>query len=299
MKKNPEYPLVRFLATAGFGSRRDCDAMIEAGRVKVNGETAGHGIRIRPGVDSVTIDNDRVDLPPMFIYLLLYKPRGYLVSDSDPENRPLAKDLLPDYSLRLFPVGRLDFQTEGAILYTNDGLFANEIAHPRNRTPKTYLAKVRNIPKTETLARWRKGIRDENQLLKALDIVIEKTTGQNAWLRVTLTGGANRQVRRMGQATGHPVVKLIRLSIGNLSLGSLKPGESRELTKKEINALRNFRMEDWEKGPGRLSPGMRSRIEHPVKRSVRHAGKSSGRKDIPGAGKRNATPKAPKNRRSQ
>ncbi|MBN1879967.1 rRNA pseudouridine synthase [bacterium] len=295
MKNNSDYPLVRFLATTGFGSRRSCDDLIKSGRVKVNGDTAGHGIRIQPGVDIVTVDDEKVDLPPIFIYLLLYKPKGYLVSDSDPENRPLAKDLLPDFNMRLFPVGRLDFQTEGAILYTNDGLFANDIAHPRNSIPKTYLAKVRNIPARETLIRWRKGIRDDNQLLKALDVSIEKTTHQNAWLRVTLTGGANRQVRRMGKATGHPVVKLIRLSIGNLAIGTLKPGEYRELTTREINGLKHYQPTDRERSTARLPTGIRSRIQ--VKDETQK--KPQTRRLRSGDIKRHATKKAIKNRRSK
>jgi len=140
----------------------------------------------------------------------------------------------------MFPVGRLDFQTEGAILYTNDGIWANDIAHPSNTIPKTYLAKVRNIPTRSILQRWVKGIRDDGQLLKAESVTLERTTGKNAWIMITLTGGANRQVRRMGRATGHPVVKLIRLSIGDIKLDTLKPGEYRELTNKEIKSFRNL-----------------------------------------------------------
>jgi 23S rRNA pseudouridine2605 synthase len=263
MKRTIDIPLVRFLAMTGFGSRRVCDDLIKTSRVRVNDALAGHGVRVTPGVDHVQIDGKTVEYPPVFLYILLYKPRGYLVSDSDPENRPLAKNLLPDYAMRLFPVGRLDFQTEGAILYTNDGLFANRIAHPRNQIPKTYLAKVRNIPTEATLQRWRSGIRDQKQLLRALDVKIEKITRRNAWLKVTLTGGVNRQVRRMGTATGHPVVKLIRLSIGHLNLGSLNPGDHRELHPKEIHSLLHFKPSENPPHPGtpkRIFPGTRKRI---------------------------------------
>ncbi|MCD4655754.1 rRNA pseudouridine synthase [bacterium] len=238
-KKNVEKPLVRFLSQAGFGSRRHCDNLIANGVVTVNSEIAQTGCRVRPGNDTIKVKGEIAEEPPVLLYLLLNKPKGYLVSDSDPENRLLAKDLLPDFHMRMFPVGRLDFQTEGAILYTNDGIWANDIAHPSNTVPKTYLAKVRNIPSRSTLQRWTTGINDQGQLLKARSISIERTTGKNAWLLVTLTGGANRQVRRMGQATGHPVVKLIRLSIGGIELGTLTPGESRELTAKEIKSIRN------------------------------------------------------------
>ncbi len=237
MKRTADIPLVRYLALTGQGSRRTCDNLILQGRVQVNGVIARPGMRVVPNIDTVRLDNETIDYPPVFIYLLLYKPKGYLVSDFDPENRPLAKKFLPDYGMRLFPVGRLDFQTEGAILYTNDGLFANRIAHPRNRIHKTYLAKVRNIPTAATLQRWTRGIRDQKQILKAFDVRIEKTTKQNAWLRVILTGGVNRQVRRMGEATGHPVVKLIRLSVGTIDLGSLKPGQYRELYPSEVKSF--------------------------------------------------------------
>ncbi|MGB3976121.1 MAG: pseudouridine synthase [bacterium] len=237
MKRTTDIPLVRYLALTGQGSRRMCDNLILEGRVRVNDTIARPGMRVIPDIDTVLLDNEIVQYPPVFIYLLLYKPKGYLVSDSDPENRPLAKSLLPDFGMRLFPVGRLDFQTEGAILYTNDGLFANQIAHPRNRIQKTYMAKVRNIPTSKTLHRWTAGIKDQKQILKALDVRIEKTTKQNAWLRVVLTGGYNHQVRRMGQATGHPVVKLVRLSIGKIDLTGLKPGQYRELNRSEIKSF--------------------------------------------------------------
>lgn len=239
MKTHESIPLVRFLAMAGHGSRRHCDSLITSGYVTVNDTVAGPGTRVVPGRDVVKVRGEVAAEPPVYIYLLLNKPKGYLVSDSDPENRPLAKDLLPDFKMRMFPVGRLDFQTEGAILFTNDGLWADAIAHPRNRIPKTYLAKVRNIPTRSTLDRWLKGVRDKGQTLKASRVSIEKVTKKNAWLKITLTGGANRQVRRMGRSTGHPVVKLIRLSIGSVDIGTLKPGESRELNPREIKQLKN------------------------------------------------------------
>lgn len=241
MKNTADIPLVRFLAQAGLGSRRYCDSLIQDGAVTINGKVATAGERVRPGVDAVKVNGEIADQPPVLLYLLLNKPKGYLVSDSDPEGRPLAKELLPDFNMRLFPVGRLDFQTEGALLYTNDGLWANNIAHPRNTVPKTYLAKVRNIPTRATLKRWTDGIRDKGQVLKATQISIEKKTQTNAWLMITLTGGANRQVRRMGQATGHPVVKLIRISVGDVNIDDLQVGETRDLTVKEVKSFTQYK----------------------------------------------------------
>ncbi|MBN1297631.1 rRNA pseudouridine synthase [bacterium] len=242
MSTTHDIPLVRFLARAGIGSRRYCDNLIALGRVTLNSAPATPGARVVPGRDQIRVNGSIIEEAPVLLYYLVYKPKGYLVSDSDPENRPLARDLLPDLGMRMFPVGRLDFQTEGALMFTNDGLWADRVAHPRNTIPKTYLAKVRNIPSRTTLQRWLAGIRDQGQILKAREAVIERTTGRNAWVRITLTGGANRQVRRMGEATGHPVVKLIRLSIGDVHLKDMKPGDVRELTVREVKSFlrKNF-----------------------------------------------------------
>jgi len=237
MKLKNEQPLVRYLAACGYGARRTCDELIKTGHVKVNGVTANLGSRVNPNRDTVTVDDQQAALPPETVYILLNKPRGYLVSASDPEGRPLAKDLLPEIGTRLFPVGRLDFQTEGAILYTNDGLWANNIAHPRNKIAKTYLAKVRGIPTAETLEKWKRGVRDKQEHLRASDVKIDRITRKNAWLNVTLTGGVNRQVRRMGQATGHPVVKLIRVAVGPVVLASMPSGHFRYLHTWEIKML--------------------------------------------------------------
>ncbi|MBN1550415.1 rRNA pseudouridine synthase [bacterium] len=235
--KAEDIPLNRYLASCGLGPRRYCDNLIREGRVYVNGDAAVPGMRIHTGKDSVTVDDKSVFPPPEYIYILLNKPKGYLVSDFDPEGRHLAKDLLPDFKMRLFPVGRLDYQTEGAILYTNDGVWANKIAHPRHEIPKTYLAKVRGIPSKAVLDMWIRGIRTEGRLLKALSVRIEKRTAKNVWLRITLSGGVNRQIRRMGLATGHPVVKLVRISIGSVSVEKIPPGSFRHLTPSEIRRL--------------------------------------------------------------
>lgn len=232
-----EILLVRYLASSGLGSRRHCDRLIADKKVTVNGETAALGQRINPGKDRVLVDDIPVESAPENIYILLNKPRGCLVSDRDPEGRPLAKDLLPEFGMRLFPVGRLDFQTEGALLMTNDGIWANKISHPRNQILKKYLAKVRNLPTMATLKRWETGFTDQGQFLKAFSAKIYSRTKKNAWIEVLLTGGVNRQVRRMGTKTGHPVVKLIRTSVGPVELGNLAPGKFRYLTPTEIRGL--------------------------------------------------------------
>ena len=237
MNQIREIPLVRFLTLAGVGSRRHCDRLIKEGHVQINDRPAGLGDRVNEANDRILVDGIPVQTAPEMLYILLNKPKGYLVSNSDNEGRPLAKDLLPDLGMRLFAVGRLDFQTEGALLFTNDGLWANKIAHPRNRIIKTYLAKVRKIPSPQVLQKWTDGIYDHKQFMRAESVSIEKTTGSNAWLKVMLSGGVNRQVRRMGLATGYPVSKLIRIAIGSIELKNLKPGEWRYLSPAEIRAL--------------------------------------------------------------
>lgn len=234
---NRDIPLVRFLAQAGFGSRRQCDKMIKERKVTVNGVIANLGTRIVIEEDQILVAGQPAKFITNFIYIMLNKPKGYLVSDQDPKNRRLANTLLPDLGPRLFSVGRLDFQTEGLILFTNDGIWANKIAHPRNQITKTYHAKVRNIPTESTLKKWRAGIKDNKELLKVKDISIIDTTKLNAWLKIVLSGGMNRQIRRMGTKTGHPVTKLKRVAIGNLELGSLKIRNYRHLTKHEIKQL--------------------------------------------------------------
>ncbi len=232
-----EMLLVRYLSSSGIGSRRYCDRLIQEKHVTVNSEIAVVGQRVTPGKDRILVDDVPVEAAPESIYILLNKPRGYLVSDRDPEGRPLAKNLLPDFGMRLFPVGRLDFQTEGALLMTNDGIWANKISHPRNQILKKYLAKVRNLPTLAALKRWEKGFTDQGQFLKAHSARIYSRTKKNAWIEVQLSGGVNRQVRRMGTKTGHPVVKLIRTSIGPVELGELSPGKFRYLTPTEIRGL--------------------------------------------------------------
>ena len=239
MNQINEIPLVRFLTLAGIGSRRYCDRLIKDGHVSINGKKAELGDRVNEVKDRILVDNIPIQTAPEMLYLLLNKPRGYLVSNSDSEGRPLAKNLLPDLGMRLFAVGRLDFQTEGALLFTNDGIWANKIAHPRNRIIKTYLAKVRKIPPPAVLQKWIDGIYDHKQFMRAEQVKIEKSTGNNAWLRVMLSGGVNRQVRRMGLATGYPVSKLIRIGIGPIELKDLKPGQYRYLTASEIRTLQN------------------------------------------------------------
>ena len=232
-----EMPLIRYLAMSGIGSRRFCDKLIQEGRVSVNGIVAGNAVRIIPDKDRILIDGAPTLLAPEMLYILLNKPRGFIVSDNDPEGRPLARTLLPEIGMRLFPVGRLDFQTEGAILFTNDGIWANKIAHPRNKIPKMYLAKVRHVPRKEELEQWTRGIKDQGQILRAERVELDHVTRANAWSKVTLTGGVNRQVRRMGDASGFPVVKLIRIAIGDIQLGTLKSGENRFLTPREVRSL--------------------------------------------------------------
>ncbi|WP_081838365.1 pseudouridine synthase [Thermogemmatispora carboxidivorans] len=214
--------LARFLAHAGVASRRHAEALIFSGRVQVNGETVTTpATRIDPERDRITVDGRPIQAPAHHLYLMLHKPAGYVSTASDPHGRPTVLDLLPAElrRLRLYPVGRLDLETTGLLLVTNDGEFALHMMHPRFSPEKRYHALVRGSPSPGTLEQLRR-----------------TTTG--TWLELRLHEGRKRQIRRMLSSLGHPVLELQRVAIGPLTLGDLPPGAWRPLTEAEIAALR-------------------------------------------------------------
>ncbi len=230
--------LQKFLARAGIASRRQCEALIEAGRVQVNGQVVRTlGTRVRPGQDFVRVDGEtvRAEAP---VTILLHKPAGYITSRSDPQGRPVVTSLLPQAGLpRLFPVGRLDWDTEGLLLLTNDGVLANALTHPRYAVRKVYRAKLKGHPTTEALALFTRGVVCDGEPLRALAVEVLHPTRQNTWVAITLEQGRYRQVRRMCEAIGHPVLKLIRVALGPLTLGSLPRGQWRPLSPAELRSL--------------------------------------------------------------
>jgi 23S rRNA pseudouridine2605 synthase len=226
------------LARAGVASRRHCEELIAEGRVQVNGaviRTAG--TRVHPQRDRVQVDGVRVRTEAP-VTVMLHKPAGYITAVSDPEGRPVVVSLLPRTGLpRLFPVGRLDWDTEGLLLLTNDGELANILTHPRHGVPKVYHAKVKGRPSPEALRRLVRGVVSDGERLSASGVEVLRTTRENTWVSVHVLEGRNRQVRRMCEAVGHPVMKLLRVSLGPLALGQLSRGQWRRLLPSEIAAL--------------------------------------------------------------
>lgn len=224
--------LQKVLARAGVGSRRACEELIADGLVTVNGEVAELGRRVDPDHDRVAIDGVRVGVRPGLVHYLLNKPAGVVTTAADPQGRPTVVELVPAEP-RVFPVGRLDLDTEGLLLLTNDGDLANRIAHPSHGVEKEYLAAVEGTPSRGTLRQLREGIElDDGRTAPAR----ASLTPPNL-VRLVIHEGRNRQVRRMLDAVGHPVERLIRTRIGPIADPKLPPGEWRTLTTDELRAL--------------------------------------------------------------
>jgi len=237
--------LARYLAHAGIASRRHAEELIAAGRVQVNGLTVTtQGARVDPEHDKVSVDGKPVAAPARHVYILLHKPVGYVTTAHDPQGRPTVLDLLPPevHSLRVYPVGRLDIDTSGLLLLTNDGEFALRLSHPRYSTEKHYHALVQGCPTGAQLEALRRGVditEDDSRMHRTApaQVRILRWAGPNCWLTLTLHEGRKRQVRRMLAAASHPVLQLVRVGIGSLKLGDLDAGKWRYLTDKEVEAL--------------------------------------------------------------
>ena len=233
----PEERLQRALARAGFGSRRACEDLIVAGRVTVNGNVATIGDKVDPAQDVVTLDGATVNLDPNVSYLAVHKPVGIVSTMRDPDGRPDIRTLLPGEGPRVFPVGRLDLESEGLLLLTNDGDLANAVTHPRYEIEKEYLVQVDGRPTTKHLAAIRSGVELDDGPARPRSARIVDTRGDRGQLAIVMTEGRKREVRRMLSAVGLPVTRLVRTRIGPVTLGTLKPGERRELTADEVLAL--------------------------------------------------------------
>jgi len=230
--------LHKILARLGYGSRRACEELISAGRVTVNGTPAVLGTRADLSKDVIHVDGIQVSHAQINqIYIVLHKPRGVLSDVGTGDARPTVRDLIPVPG-HLFSVGRLDLNSEGLILLTNDGELANRLTHPRYGHENEYRVLVAGRPDEQQLATWRRGVVLEDGYRTApARVKIERVAGKNTWLRVILREGRKRQIREIGTRIGLPVLRIIRLRIGNLLLGDLKPGEWRYLSPDEIEAL--------------------------------------------------------------
>lgn len=228
-----EERLQKILSRAGVASRRAAEELIVQGRVTVNGEIVSElGSKADPVRDSVKVDGRRVRIAEERVYLLLNKPKGVVTTKWDPEGRKTVMDLVPSIA-GLFPVGRLDYATEGLLLLTNDGEFAERVAHPRYETERRYHAKVRGTPNEEVLARARRGMTLDGERL-SVDRAKVIEAGDNSWVELSLHEGKHHEVRRLMQALGHPVEKLKRVSIGSLTAEGLSVGEYRALSPREV-----------------------------------------------------------------
>jgi 23S rRNA pseudouridine2605 synthase len=235
-----EERLQKILARAGYGSRRACEEFITKGQVTVNGQIATLGMKADPAVDRIEINNKIVRTAEPLKYFAVYKPRGVISAASSPEGRKTVRDLV-DEPGRLYPVGRLDADSEGLILLTNDGELTNRLTHPRYGHQKEYKVLVAVHPEEKQLETWRRGVVLEDGYRTApAKVWMEKHQGKGAWMRVIMGEGRKRQIREIGKRIGLPVVKIIRVRIGSLQIGSLKPGKSRPLNEKEIRSLKEM-----------------------------------------------------------
>jgi pseudouridine synthase len=237
----PGVRLQKVLAAAGVASRREAERLIQAGRVEVNGRVVtALGTRIDPVRDRVRVDGEAVGRRETAVHILLYKPKGVLSSVRDPRGRPTVLDLLHGVAQRVYPVGRLDWNSEGLILLTNDGDLAYRVTHPKNHVPKTYRVKVRGLVGRQVLEQVRHGLDLEGR--RTLPAPVRRVSSQtHTWLEVVLYEGRKNQIRRVFERLGHPVLKLRRTAIGPLTDRDLKPGEYRMLTPSEIARLKETR----------------------------------------------------------
>ncbi len=233
--------LQKYLALAGVASRRASEELIKKGQVKVNNLVVTTlGTKINPEMDDIRVDDKPILYKEKKVYLLLNKPRGYITSVNDPQNRPTVMDLISGIRERLYPVGRLDFDTEGLLLLTNDGQVAYRVTHPKYKVDKKYLVKTAGIPSPEKIQRLKKGVLLSEGKTSPARVRILEVDSSNRWARVEIIihEGRKRQVRRMFESVGHPVIRLKRTQLSFLTLEGLVTGQYRHLTLEEIRFLK-------------------------------------------------------------
>ena len=234
-----EKRLQKIISEMGIASRRKAEELILQNRVTVNGKPATLGMKADPEKNFIKIDGKLLTKPEPKVYYIFNKPKNVVTTLYDPEGRPSLIDYLKKIKYKVFPVGRLDFDSEGLLILTNDGELANRIMHPAKKIPKTYLVKVKGIPFEEDLNKLRKGITLKDSTTAPANIKIIRKTDNNAWLEVTLYEGKKRQIRYMFEKIKHPVLKLKRIKIDGIQLKDLKPGELRIMTEEELKRLKS------------------------------------------------------------
>jgi 23S rRNA pseudouridine2605 synthase len=254
--------LQKFLAHAGVASRRQAEQYMTDGRVTVNGAVVTElGFKVDPEMDAVKVDGKRV-LVERHAYVLMNKPKATLCTLDDPDGRPLVTDLVRGVKARLFPIGRLDYDTTGALLLTNDGELANLLMHPRHRFTKTYLAKVKGVPSEDRLEKLRRGVNIEGQRTAPAEARLVALKEKNSLVELVLREGRNRQVKRMFLEIGHPVLRLQRIAYAFLGLEGLEPGRWRHLHPDEVKRLRAAA----ERAGSEPAPALKDRLERPLKK---------------------------------
>jgi pseudouridine synthase len=230
--------LQKYIAQCGIASRRKAEEYIGAGRIAIDGVIATEmGIRVIPGKNRVTFDGKLIEAKEQLVYYLLNKPQGYVTTLSDPQGRPIVTSLIKNSNIRLFPVGRLDLDTEGALILTNDGDLAQRIQHPSHGTNKTYEALVKGCPQQDKIALLQRGIFLEGKTTSPAAVSVVEKVGKNCLMQITIHEGRKRQVKKMFGFIGNPVLHLKRTAYGKLFLGGLALGDYRQLNPSELNKI--------------------------------------------------------------
>ncbi|MDP2754818.1 MAG: pseudouridine synthase [Nitrospirota bacterium] len=233
-----EKRLQKILSEMGITSRRKAEDLIFEGRVTVNGRIATIGTKADPVKDHIKVDGKLLIRPEPKVYIMLNKPKDVVTSLHDPEGRPTVKDFLKGVKYRVFPVGRLDYDSEGLLLLTNDGDFAHAVLHPSKKISKTYLVKVKGILEEDEISKLRAGVKLVERMTAPAKVKRIRKTENNSWLEMTIYEGKKRQIRRMLEKTGHDVLKLKRIRVDGLELGKLEPGTFRYLTPEERDKIK-------------------------------------------------------------
>jgi 23S rRNA pseudouridine2605 synthase len=228
----------KILSEMGIASRRKAEDFIKEGRVTVSGRVATIGMKADPAKEHIKLDGKLLSKREPRVYMMFHKPRNVVTSLHDPQGRPTVKDYFKGVKYRVFPVGRLDFDSEGMLFMTNDGDFAHAVLHPSKKISKTYLVKVKGVLEEEDITKLKKGMKLKKRMTAPAIVKKTRKTEQNSWLEITIHEGRKRQIRRMLDIIGHPVLKLKRVSINGIELGGLEPGAFRYLSSEEITRVK-------------------------------------------------------------